>query len=97
MDSPHEVSVFTCEEILFDLFGEKLTSIPIDEVKMVFAKWLVSNNVLFFVGHPQDANDLCKAILQAASEKKHIIVMSESYVEPLDDQDDEDDASSTDL
>ena len=86
MDAPHQISIFSCEEILLDLFQDKLTETPIEEVKMVFAKWLHANDVLFFVGSPQVADDLCRAILVATVEKKRIIVMSESY-ETLDDAD----------
>lgn len=96
MNPPHEVSIFSCEEILVDLFGDRLTAVPIEEVKTVFAKWLVSNNVLFVIGSPENTDDLCRAILAATVEKKRIIVMSESYGTPKDDQDGEDDAS-TDL
>lgn len=90
MNNPHEVFVFTCEEILLDLFGEDLTKTDLNEVRTTFVKWVAAHNVLFYIGSPESHDDLYKAILVAVAERKRIVVMSESYTDALDDKEEDD-------
>ena len=73
---PHEVMIFTVEEVLLDIYDGELHSIDTEVATIAFGKWLFEHNAHYYTSTGSDT--LFKAVLGAIQLSKHIVVLNAS-------------------
>lgn len=81
---PHEVLIFTCEEVLLDIYEGNLDGLSTEVATKAFGLWLAEHNA-YFCSNPDGKGGeetIFKAILDTIKNGKHILVISKMPAPP---------------
>lgn len=73
--TPHEVVIFTVEEVLRDIYGE-LDSVEIGVATEAFGEWLRQYNAHYYTAKGSQSDVIVKAILSTIKAGKNVVVVS---------------------
>lgn len=77
MPTPHEVLVFTVEEVLLDIYEGSLDSVDTDIATKAFYDWLGQHNAHYYSSdRGTGPGSVLEAVLETIKKGKHIVVIA---------------------
>ena len=88
-DKPHEVMIFTVEEVLLDIYDGELGSVDTEKATKAFGEWLFQHNAHYYTCKGSSSDVVMKAILASIQAGKRIVVVSNPHEADDNGRDDE--------